>query len=74
LGVDRQAGIFGGQSDGDVAQFAHVAGEVVVLPHLLGASVERERLVLGLAGVEIAEVVEQGEFIFAHFAQRWHRD
>src|SRR5512139_754451 len=58
LRADVHARVFGGQADRDVAQFAHVAGEVVVLPHLLRARVERERLALGLAGVEIAEVVE----------------
>ena len=71
---DGLPGMAGGQADDDVAQLAHVAGETVAQPQRLARRVERERLAMGLRGIQPAEMVEQQQAVAAHVAQRGDAD
>src|SRR5512134_3402060 len=62
------------EPDDDVAQLAHVPGEVVVAPELGGGVAERERGELRLVGVELPEVVEQQHAVLVHLAERGDAD
>ena len=57
-GVDFGTGIFGGQADDDIAQFAGVAGESVAIPCVQSGGIELERSALRLRGVEVPEMFQ----------------
>src|SRR5687767_6036329 len=65
-GRQALAGVLGGQPDDDVAQLAHVAGEVVAHPARDGAVVELEGI--------LSEVIQQQELVALELAQRRHAE
>src|SRR6267142_1705055 len=67
-------GVLCSQPYDDVAQLAHVAGEVIVAPGLLRRFVRCERRELGLLRVEVAVMLEQQGAVLVHLAQRRHFD
>ena|GEM_PF-2728984 len=71
-GADGAAGIFCGEADDDVAQLAHVAGEVVVLPQALGIGREGEGGHVRLRGKLFAEMLQQRQLVLGLFAQGRH--
>src|SRR3990172_7250003 len=66
--------VFRREADADIAQLAHVARKVIVVPQFLRAVVQAERLELRLPGVELPIMLEQLSLVLLHVAKRRYAD
>ena len=68
--ADGGSGIFCGQPDDDIAQFAGIAGKAVLFPALQRLRVQFKRRLFDLLRIISTEMGEQQQFVLPQFAQR----